>query len=85
MKAYFKKLPFLRAIFVSNLEDGVNVFHHVENLEIDKIGEESFANALRHGMTEMYTLHLQQMKKLANCNSLTITGHTFSPVKVIIS
>lgn len=45
----------------------------MDNLQIEKIGEESFANALRHGMTEMYTMHLQQMRKLTDCENLAIT------------
>jgi len=74
VKEYFKKLPFLRALFISNFEDGVSVFHHMENLNIEKIEDESFANALRHGMTEMYSLHQQQMKKVTKCENLAITA-----------
>ena len=46
----------------------------MEGLEIEKINEDGFSNALRHGMTEMYSLHQQQMKKVTQCETLTITA-----------
>ncbi len=67
---YIKKMPFIKAIMISELEDDVEIYKYIsEDLEFKKKVDENFLNGLRGGMNELYTDFKGQLKKLGDCNN----------------
>ena len=53
---YVRKLPFIKALILSELEDDVEIYKYIaEDLEFKQKTDENFLNGLRGGMNELYT------------------------------
>jgi hypothetical protein len=51
-----RKLPFIKALILSELEDDVEIYKYIaEDLEFKQKTDENFLNGLRGGMNELYT------------------------------
>ncbi len=71
IEQYVRKMPYIKAIILSDIEDGVEIYKYLANdIELKEENDENFVNGLRHGMTEMFTSILDQLKKLGDCNNL---------------
>jgi len=53
---FIKKMPFVKAIILSELTDDVEVFRYLaDDIEFKTDTNERFLNGLRGGMNELYT------------------------------
>ena len=53
---YIRKMPFIKAIIVSELEDDVEIYRYIApDLEFKSEVTDNFLNGLRGGMNELYT------------------------------
>ena len=69
------KHPFVKAVMLADLEDGVEIFKYLaDDLELKKDKDPNFLSGLRHGMTEMFSSILDQMKKLGDATKLQVTA-----------
>jgi len=56
VQQYVKKMPFIKAIILSELEDDVEIYKYIaRDLEFKNEVSENFLNGLRGGMNELYT------------------------------
>jgi hypothetical protein len=66
---YVRKMPFVKAIILSELEDDVEIYKYIsEDLEFKSEITPNFLNGLRGGMNELYTDFKSQLKKLGECS-----------------
>ena len=71
--SFIKKMPFVKAIILSELNDDVEVFRYLsEDIEFKSETNENFLNGLRGGMNELYTDFKNQFSKLGECNNFKI-------------
>ena len=55
-KQYIEKMPFVKAIMLSELVDDVEIYKYIsKDLEFKTEVNENFLNGLRGGMNELYT------------------------------
>ena len=53
---YVKKMPYVKAIILSELEDDVEIYKYIaEDIEFKSEVTDNFLNGLRGGMNELYT------------------------------
>lgn len=53
---YIKKMPFIKAILLSELEDDVEIYKYIsDDLRFKLEVNEMFLNGLRGGMSELYS------------------------------
>ncbi len=72
---FVRKYPFIKAVLLSDMDDGVEIFKYLaEDLELKKDKDPNFLSGLRHGMTEMFTSILDQMKKLGDATKLQVAA-----------
>ncbi len=71
---YIRKMPFVKAIILSELEDGVEIYQYIaEDLEFKNENRtELFFNGLRGGMNELYTDFKGQFNKLGECHNYQV-------------
>ena len=53
---YIKKMPFIKAIMLSEIEDDVEIYKYIsDDLKFKGEVNENFLNGLRGGMNELYS------------------------------
>ena len=73
-KEYIRKMPFVKAILISELEDDVEIYKYISpDLEFKNDVNENFLNGLRGGMNELYTDFRSQFKKLGDCGNFQVS------------
>ena len=71
---YVRKLPFIKALILSELEDDVEIYKYIaEDLEFKQKTDENFLNGLRGGMNELYTDFKGQFNKLGECHNFQVS------------
>lgn len=56
VQQYVRKMPFITAIILSELEDDVEIYRYIaKDLEFKSEVSDNFLNGLRGGMNELYT------------------------------
>ena len=74
VQQYIRKMPFIKAIILSELEDDVEIYKYIApDLEFKNEVTENFLNGLRGGMNELYTDFKSQLKKLGDCQNFEIS------------
>ena len=67
---YVRKMPFVKAIILSELEDDVEIYKYIsDDLEFKTERSDNFLNGLRGGMNELYTDFKGQFNKLGECQN----------------
>ena len=71
---YIRKMPFIKAIILSELEDDVEIYKYIApDLEFKNEVNENFLNGLRGGMNELYTDFKGQLSKVCDCQNFTVS------------
>ena len=71
---YITKMPFVKAIILSELEDDVEIYKYIaKDLEFKNEVNDNFLNGLRGGMNELYTDFKGQLKKLGDCENFQVS------------
>jgi hypothetical protein len=65
---YVRKMPFIKAIILSDLEDDIEIYKYIANdLEFKENRDDNFMNGLRGGINELYSDFKEQLRKLGEC------------------
>ena len=73
---YIRKLPFVKALILSELTEGVEVFKYVADdikFAASNTQPESYLKILRAAMTELYSDFKNQFSKVSECNNFKIS------------
>lgn len=71
---YVRKMPFLKALILSELTDDVEVYKYIaDDLEFRQETTENYLNGLRGGMNELYADFRGQFSKLGECQHFQVS------------
>jgi hypothetical protein len=71
---YVRKMPFVKAVILSELEDDVEIYKWIAgDLEFKQETNDNFLNGLRGGMNELYTDFKGQFQKLGDCSNFQVS------------
>jgi hypothetical protein len=71
---YVRKLPFIKGLILSELEDDVEIYKYVaKDLQFKQETNDNFLNGLRGGMNELFNDFKGQFNKLGDCQNFQVS------------